>query len=308
MKKLPDFEAWAIFSTVAEEGSFAKAAEALLLSPATVSKAITRLEKRLGIVLFHRTPRQITLTDSGQSVLIQAQDLLQRGHVIEETITEQSATLRGSIRLSAPMSFGITRLAPVLPTFLAQHPDIQLHIDFNDQHVDIIGDGFDLVLRISNLVDSSLLARRLCDVHLLVVGAPSYFSKYGHPAHPKELLKHQLMFYTYSRNGANWHFIHPTLGKYSQGLSAPIVQVNNAEALLPALTAGLGLALMPDFLVAEQLKQGQLKDAFSEWHMEPIALHIVTPPSRIRPARVQALIQYLEQCFSKASWPASLNQ
>lgn len=303
MKKLPDFEAWAIFTTVVEEGSFAKAAEVLSLSPATISKAITRLEKRLGIILFHRTPRQVALTDSAQSVLIQAQDLLQRGHLIEETITEQSAALRGSIRLSAPMSFGISSLAPVLPAFLEQHPDIQLHVDFNDQQVDIVGEGFDLVLRISNLVDSSLLARRLCDVRLLVVGAPNYFKKYGYPTHPKELVNHQLMFYTYSRNGANWHFTHPKLGKYSQGLSSPIVQVNNAEALLPVLTCGLGLALMPDFLVTEHLRSRQLEEAFKEWHMEPIALHIVTPPSRVRPARVQALIQYLDQCFSKAPLP-----
>lgn len=302
MKKLPDFEAWAIFSKVVEEGSFAKAADALSLSQATISKAITRLEKRTGTVLFHRTSRRMVLTDSGRSVLEQAQDLVEQGQAIEEAILEHSGTLRGVIRLSAPMSFGIASLAPVLPAFMQQYPDIRLHIEFNDKQVDVVADGFDLVLRIANLVDSSLLARRLCGVHLWVVGAPSYFEKYGEPTHPNDLAQHHLMLYAYTRQGASWHFKHDQLGEYTQTLPTPIAKVNNAEGFLPMLTSGLGLALLPDFLLAPYLKNNQLQVVMREWKVEPVALHIVTPPSRVRPARVQALMDYLIMCFEGKQW------
>lgn len=302
MKTLPDFEAWAIFSTVVEEGSFAKAAAALSLSQATVSKAITRLERRMGTVLFHRTSRQMVLTDSGRAVLDQAKDLLQKGHAIEEAVVEHSGTLRGSIRLSAPMSFGISSLAPVLPAFMLQHPDIQLHVEFDDRQVDVVADGFDLVLRIANLVDSSLLARRLCEVQLHVVGAPTYFEKKGIPQHPKDLIEHQVMLYTYTRHGPSWHFHHVDHGEFSQALPNPIVQVNNAEGLLPLLTKGLGVALLPDFLVAPYLKSGQLQVVLESWKVKPVALHIVTPPSRVRPTRVQALMDYLTRCFEDKRW------
>ena len=302
MKRLPDFDAWAIFATVAREGSFAKAAKALGLSQATVSKAITRLEARTETMLFHRTSRRITLTESGYMVLENANDLLTMGEVVEANISEQSEAMRGLIRISSPMSFGLNYLAPLLPEFLAQHPNIELDIKFDDRQVDLVAEGFDFSLRIADLADSSLLAKRLCPIRLLLVGAPSYFTKHGTPQHPKELAAHNALLYTYDNRGGQWRFKHAEHGEHSQALPSSSLRVNNGDALLPVLKQGLGVAVLPDFLVWQALNAGELVEVMPEWKLAPIALYIITPPGRLRPARVNAFIEYLNQQLSSLPW------
>jgi DNA-binding transcriptional LysR family regulator len=301
MQKLPDLEAWAIFAKVAETGSFARAAAEFGLSQATISKAVTRLEGRLKTMLLHRTSRRISLTESGRAALERASRILAEGEAVETEITAQARNPRGHVRLAVPMSFGIAHLSPVLPAFMARYPDITLEIDFDDGIADLVGGGFDLALRISALADSSLLARRLCGVRVLLVGAPAYFEKRGRPSHPRELADHDALFYTQSRFGAAWRFSHATHGDFSISVLAPL-RVNNAEALTPALLAGLGVALQPEFLVWRELRKGQLLAVMTEWSPPPIALHIVMPPGRVRPARVQLLIDHLAKAFERAPW------
>ncbi len=301
MKKLPDLEAWAIFATVSETGSFARAAAELGLSQATVSKAITRLEGRMKTMLFHRTSRRMSLTESGHAALERATRILAEGEAVEAEVTEQSTSLRGPIRIAAPMSFGVSHLGPVLPEFMARHPDVVLDAHFSDELVDLVAQGFDLALRISTLADSSLLARRLCTVRILLVGAPAYFERHGRPSHPRELTGHRTLQYSYSRGGSSWRFRHKRHGEFAQAISASLL-ANNAEVLAPALRAGLGLALQPEFLAWKDLQSGALETAMDDWQVEPIALHIVTPPGRSRPARVQALIDYLAERFAAAPW------
>jgi DNA-binding transcriptional LysR family regulator len=305
MNKLPDLEAWAMFAKVAEEGSFARAAEALSVSQATVSKAITRLERRMKATLFHRTSRRMSLTDSGLSALERASRILQEGEAVEAELTEQSASLRGPVRMAAPMSFGLSRLAPALPQFMMRHPEVVLDIEFSDELVDLVANRFDLALRISTLADSSLLSRRLCTMHLLLVGAPAYFERHGRPSHPRDLVNHRALRYVYSRSGASWQFRHSRHGEFAQAMPTPL-QVNNAEGLAPALRAGLGLALQPEFLAWQDLQSGALETVMDDWQVEPIALHIVTPPGRTRPARVQALMNYLAEHFTSEPWARSV--
>jgi len=299
--KLPDLEAWAIFAKVAETGSFARAASELNLSQATISKAITRLETRLKTVLFHRTSRRMSLTESGRGALERASRILAEGEAVEAEITAQAASPRGTVRMAVPMSFGIEHLAPLLPEFMARYPDVSLDIDFDDGLVDLVGGGFDLALRISALADSSLLARRLCGVRVLLVASPAYLDAHGRPRHPRELSQHSALFYTLSRFGAAWRFQHKRHGDFSISVNAPL-RVNNAEALNPALLAGMGIALQPEFLVWRELKAGKLEIVLPEWSPPPIALHVVTPPGRVRPARVQLLIEHLVKKFEKAPW------
>ncbi|MBB3104223.1 LysR family transcriptional regulator [Azomonas macrocytogenes] len=301
MKKLPDLEAWAIFAKVAETGSFARTAAEFSLSQATVSKAITRLEARMKTMLFHRTSRRISLTDSGYAALERASRILEDGKAVEAEVVEQSNSLRGLVRVSAPMSFGIARLAPVLPDFMKAHPDVELDVQFNDKQVDLVAERFDLALRIANLVDSSLLARRLCKVRILLVGSPAYFERHGKPRHPRDLINYKALQYTYARNGTSWRFRHKQHGEFTQAMPVHL-HANNAEALTPALLAGLGLALQPEFLVWQDLQSGTLETVMDDWEVEPIALHIVTPPGRNRPARVQAFIEYLAGRFVHEPW------
>jgi DNA-binding transcriptional LysR family regulator len=301
LNKLPDLEAWAIFAKVAETGSFARAAAELSLSQGTVSKAITRLEARVKSMLFHRTSRSMTLTDNGALALEFANRILEEGLTVEAELTEQSANVRGLVRVAAPMSFGLSHVAPALPGFMASYPDVAIDIDFSDALVDLVERRFDLAIRIAKLSDSTLLARRLCTVRILLVASPGYFREHGRPTHPRDLAGHRALQYAYSPRGQNWRFRHPQCGEFTQAMYAPL-RVNNAEALVPALHAGLGLALQPEFLAWQDLQSGTLETALDDWEVEPIALHLVTPPGRRRPARVQALIDYLFACFGEKPW------
>lgn len=301
MKRLPDLEAWAIFAKVAETGSFARTADELSISQGTVSKAISRLEARVRTTLFHRTSRRMSLTDTGSIALDYANRILEEGVAVEAELSEHAANVRGQVRIAVPMSFGISHVAPALPEFMAKFPEVTLEMEFSDALVDLIQGRFDFALRISNLSDSSLLARRLCTVRILLVGAPSYFKQYGRPKHPRDLATHRALQYVYSPSGNSWRFKHARHGEFTQ-VTQTLLQVNNAEALEPALLAGHGIALQPEFLAWRHIQSGALETAMEDWQVEPIALHLVTPPGRRRPARVQALIDYFCDYLAQKPW------
>ena len=298
MAKLPDFEGLAIFAKVVELRSFAAAATELALSRATVSKAVTRLEQRLGARLFNRTSRRLALTDAGQKLSERAARLLADGEAAENEALAQSVAPRGLVRLAVPMTFGVKAVAPILPEFLETYPDVALDLHLSDAMVDLIGEGFDLGLRIASLPDSSLIARRLCAMPRYTVASPGYLKRHGRPTHPMHLAQHKCFGYVYLSNPGVWHYTN-SAGEEASVRPAGPLRVNNGEALLPALIAGLGIADLPDFIVGDAIASGEVEVILKGWKQTEGSVHLMTPPGGPRPARVEVLAEFLARHLSK---------
>jgi DNA-binding transcriptional LysR family regulator len=292
--RLPDFEAWAIFASVVEHRSFSAAARTLSLSKATVSKAITRLEAQLGASLFHRTSRTLSLTETGRALAPRAQRILTEAICAEEEASDAASAPKGLVKLAAPMTFGLQRVAPAVADFLALHPDITIDLCLDDKQIDLVEQGIDVALRIAQLPDSSLRARRLCPIAMHVVASRDYLDRHGRPKHPADLAHHRCIWYA---NNETWRFAGPGGAEVSVKPEGPL-RSSSGEAMLPALRAGLGISALPDFIVGPDLAEGTLDEVLTDWTAPPIALHLVTPPNPLRPARVEALIGFLVERFS----------
>lgn len=288
--RLPDLEAWAIFASVVEHRSFSGAAETIGMSKATVSKAVTRLEAHLGQSLFHRTSRRLTLTENGKALAEHAARILAEAVAAEEAALDAASAPTGLVRVAAPMSLGLLAVAPVIADFLVLNPGIEIDLHLSDARVDIVAEGFDIALRIASLPDSSLRSRKLADMRMHVVAAPAYLAAHGRPVHPGQLGEHRC--FSYTNVTAPWRFVGPDGTEVSVRLNGPLA-TNSGEAMLPALRRGLGIAMLPEFIVAEDLRAGRIEIILADWAPHTGALHLMTPPGTLRPARVEGLIAFL---------------
>jgi len=303
MSKLPDFEGLAMFAKVAEEGSFAAAATALGVSVATVSRAVTRLEERLGGRLFNRTSRRLALTDYGHMLAERAAKIYADAEEAEDFARETSSQPRGLVKLAAPLAFGARWVAPLLPEFFRTYPDISVDLHLTDAHADLIGEGFDAALRIAIMEDSSLVARHIAHVRRFVVASPAYLARYGRPQHPHDLGAHQCLTYTNRSKRDVWRFTHKS-GEECAVTPTGALRGTSVEALLPTLLAGLAIAELPEFVAIQYLADSQLEPILTDWRLPEGGLYFVTPTARARPAKVSALADFFIAKLTTADWNA----
>jgi DNA-binding transcriptional LysR family regulator len=304
MSKLPDFEGLAMFAKVTEERSFAAAARAMGVSVATVSRAVTRLEERLGGRLFNRTSRRLALTDYGHTLAERASKIYAQAEEAEDFGREASSRPRGLVKLAAPLSFGTRWVAPMLPEFFRRYPDIAVDLHLSDAQTDLIGDGFDAALRIAILEDSSLVARLIAPVRRFVVASPAYIARYGRPQHPHDLGAHQCLTYANRAKRDVWRFTHRKTGEECPITPTGPLRGTSAEALLPTVLEGLAITELPEFIATQYFPEKQLEPILIDWRLPEGGLYFVTPTARARPAKVSALADFLITALTDARWSA----
>ena len=291
MARLPDFDGLAIFAKVAECRSFADAAADLKLSKATVSKAVSRIESRIGTRLIVRTARRFDLTEAGRQLVGRAAHILAEGEAAENVAQSEARMPRGLVRLAAPMSFGTLHVAPLLPEFLAAFPEISIDLHLSDAMEDLSGEGFDAAIRIAVQPGASLAVQRLFEMPRYLVASPAYLDKDGRPKHPLHLTQHRSVCYSYTMAAEVWRF---TKGSKSASVRpAGPLRVNNGHAMMPALLAGTGLGILPEFFLREALASRQLERLLPDWSIPLGGVYWVTPPEGPLPKRVEVLGDYL---------------
>jgi DNA-binding transcriptional LysR family regulator len=298
-------ELLATFSKVAELSSITGAARDLGLSKATVSKQISELEAWLGVILFARTTRSFTLTASGKQAFARARRIMDEAETMAEEAHESRIAPRGRLVLAAPQTFARLWLADLIPEFMIQFPDIELQLSVDDRIVDIIHGGFDAALRISAMPDSSLIARRLAAIKLCLVAAPSYWAQHGQPEHPRDLAQHVCFKYSNAPDQSFWRFNGADGEEARIKIEGPLT-VNGGDMEMPALRAGLGVALLPDFIVCRDVRAGLLQVATFDWQAPDLTLHLLTPPGRSKPKRLEVFTQFIVKAFGGRTPPWSL--
>ena len=255
----PDFVSLQTFVAVVESGSLSRAAERLETTTGAVSRRLAALEQRLGLRLLNRTTRRIGLTEAGELYYEDAANILRALAEAEDRVTHLSDSPRGNLRIAAPLSFGVRTLAALLPGFCARYPGLRLSLDLDDRVVDLLGAGADMALRIGQLADSTLVARRICEFRRVVCAAPSYLARRGEPRAPADLVHHDCLHYSNIAPKDEWVFADGQGGAVQTvEVSGPLC-ANNGDVLREAALRGMGICAMPEFIANDDLAAGRLK-------------------------------------------------
>jgi DNA-binding transcriptional LysR family regulator len=290
----PDTAILATFVAVVEAGGFTRAAERLETTPGAVSRRVAALEERLGLRLINRTTRQFNLTEAGEHFYRDVAAILQALNDAEDRVSQLGEAPTGELRVAAPLSFGVRALAPLLPGFHARYPALHLILDLDDRIVDIVGVGADLALRIGQLTDSSLVARRIAEFERVFCASPAYLDNRGRPATPGQLREHDCLRYSNLGVREEW-----TLHRQDDPATMAVLEVagpvcaNNGDLLRHAAIAGMGICSLPRFIVAEDLAAGRLEAVLGDWSAPSLVLSAVWPSRRYLPAKVRVFVDYL---------------
>jgi len=293
MDRLAAMEA---FVRVAETGSFSEAARRLGVSKSLISRQIAALEGELGARLFNRTTRSLTLTEEGRGYQTQLTRILGDIEAANASVSHLQVTPRGRLRVNAPMSFGTLHLAPAVRDFLDRYPEVDLDLVLNDRFVDLIEEGFDLAVRIGRLADSSLVARKLAPMRLVVCASPAYLAAHGNPVRPADLKQHRCLAYSGNTRHDEWRFRTPDGGETAVAIEGRL-RVNNGDVLRVAALQGLGLANLPSFIVGGDLQAGTLVSVLAEYAPPEAGIHAIYPQGRYLSPKVRALVDFLAARF-----------
>ena len=285
-----------IFTQIVDSGTITAAAEQLQLAKSAVSRRLTGLEERLGVELFHRSTRKLSLTDSGQTFYQRCLQILDEIAEAESSVSESHQELRGQIRVAAPLSFGLMHLASAIIDFQKLHPAITFDIDFNDREIDLIQEGFDVAVRIAKLKDSSLMARKLAELSTVVCASPEYLSQHGEPKTPNDLVNHDCITYSYLARPDQWEFKNKE-GKLMNVNVNKFVRANNGEFMRDAATAGLGIIRQPTFIAYKDIAVGKLVQILQDYETTSVTAYAIYPPTRHLSHRVRQFIDFLVKRF-----------
>lgn len=288
-------DAMRAFATVVAEGSFTRAAERLDTSPQLVSKYVSRLEDRLGVRLLNRTTRKVHLTEAGEHYFQHTQQVLDDIDDMESQLDDLQQGARGRLRISAPVSFATRHLVDLVCNFQRTYKAVAIDLQLNDRKVDIVEEGFDIALRIGHLKSSSLIAKRIAPVRLVVCASPDYLARYGTPSKPEELKNHRYLRYSYFEYETGLSLVE---GLRSEGRErhGDLVS-NNGDVLLKAAVAGAGIAIQPTFISGEALAEGSLQVILSEYEPEPMGLYAVYAHRKLLASKVRCFIDFMEGYF-----------
>lgn len=287
------FSSIPVFVAVVECGGFSPAANKLNITKSAVSKRINQLEDELGIRLLNRTTRKLSLTEAGKryyEYVSQSLNLAQQGI---DAVTELQGNPRGKLKLTAPMSFGVLHVAPLVAEFLALYPDVEIDLQLEDRMVDLVQDGFDLGIRIGNLPLSNLVAKRLTPCRSVLCASPNYLDQHGLPNKPSDLSNHNCLQYTYYRGGSEWVF--ESMGNEFRVVPKGRLTVNNSEAIRRAVIEGVGIAQLPTFIVAKDIAEGNLIPVMQDYQLPMHAVYAVFPERKHMPVKVRTFIDFISE-------------
>ncbi|QUM80205.1 LysR family transcriptional regulator [Moritella sp. 5] len=284
-----------LFVSLAEHGSFVAVANQSGQSPSTISKAISRLEKNLGVRLLHRTTRQLQLTEAGRNYLQTAREVISLLNNCEGQLAQNVVAPAGTLKVNLPLSFGKLYVVPLIPGFCQKYQDIKLELSFSDEYTNIVDSGIDIAVRSGKLDDSSLIARRLCPIDMGIFASPSYIEQFGRPDSPEQLTKHRWILYRFRQSG---RILEITSGKNSQMVEVqPDYQivVDNGDVMAQLACQGAGLAFMPHFLARDLVKEGKLILISPPQRNPEQAVYLYYLSRDYMPVKVRVFIEYIVQ-------------
>jgi DNA-binding transcriptional LysR family regulator len=290
---MQDLNLFIIFARVVEVGSFSEAARRMDISRSAVSKAVAKLEKDLGTRLLLRSTRHLSLTETGIALSEYAARILEETEHAERAVSSLHAEPRGTLKVSAPSSFGTRHVAPALPCFLDRYPEVKVDLTITDRPGDLVGEGYDVQIRVTNEPDLNLVARKIAPVHRILCATPLYFQQWGVPQTPEDLVKHNCLDCGLSAGQGYWRFIGPE-GKIKVPVSGNL-RINDNDALAQAALYGLGIALLPTYTISMELQEGLFQTVLSEYLSVERHIYACYLPSRHLPVKIRAFVDFLSE-------------